>query len=73
MCDDFVTSMCNMIDQSVSQRRSADEPLVQELLQHISFCQTKYELFHGREDSLEVQNENIKIGLHLVLWFIWLR
>ena len=54
MCDDFVTSMCKMIDKSVSERRSSDEPLVQEVIQHITFCQTKCEMFHGREKPLEV-------------------
>ena len=58
MCDDFVTGMCNMIDQSVAERQSTDEPLVQEVIQHISFCQAKCELFHGREESLEVKNQS---------------
>ena len=54
MCNDFVTCMCNMIDTSVSERRSTDEPVVQEVIQHISFCQGKCEMFHGRGESLEV-------------------
>ena len=56
MCEDFVNRMCNMIDQAVKERKATDKPLIQEILHHIGFCQTKCELFHGREESLEVKN-----------------
>ena len=70
MCDDFVNGMCSMIDQSVKERKSTDEPLVQEVLQHISFCQTKCELFHGREESLEVKKSRYFNAalVHLQTW-----
>ena len=54
MCDDFVSAMCKMIDTSVSERRSSDEPLVQEVIQHITFAQAKCEMFHGCGEPLEV-------------------
>ena len=67
MCDDFVSAMRKMIDTSVSERRSFDEPLVQEVIQHITFAQTKCEMFHGREEPLEVGSTQLSRKFQLLM------
>lgn len=57
MCADFVSHMIQMIDKSVAEKKKIDDTLVEECMQHIRFCQTKCESFHGREETLEVSLE----------------
>ena len=54
MCEDFVNIMIEMIDKAVAERKKVDDPVVEECMQQIRFCQAKCEGFHGREDTLEV-------------------
>lgn len=55
MCGDFVTNMTDMIDKSIAEKEKIEDPLVDECLQHIRFCQSKCEGFAGQKEILEVK------------------
>ena len=63
MCSDFVDSMTKMVDESVNKSKIAEDPLIDECCQHIKFCQSKYEDFHGREEMLAVSQTCIVISI----------
>lgn len=54
--DDFEQKMMKMIGSAISKRENAgtQEPLLQECLQHLEFCQRKSQAF-GRSDDLQVE------------------
>ena len=57
MTNDFMTHMTDMIEKGVKERESrvgSTDPLYQECMQHIRFCQEKCKLFVGREKTLQV-------------------
>ncbi|XP_071805182.1 NACHT domain- and WD repeat-containing protein 1-like isoform X2 [Asterias amurensis] len=61
--DAFYTKMVGMVDAGVMKEKAAslDNPLHQEILQHLSFCVTKCIGFLGREDVIgEVQRYVLK-------------
>ncbi|XP_053395163.1 uncharacterized protein LOC123524131 isoform X2 [Mercenaria mercenaria] len=53
LSDDFVAKMCSMIHAAVQEKKRADGPLIEEIVQHIQFCQEKCRNFHGRDDVLK--------------------
>lgn len=55
LADDFVTVMSEMITNSVNEKAQTEDLLVNEIYQHISFCQNKCKDFYGREDMLKVK------------------
>ena len=54
LADDFVEIMASMISEAVTEKTKSEDLLVNEIFQHISFCQNKCRDFHGREDTLQV-------------------
>ncbi|XP_038054566.1 NACHT and WD repeat domain-containing protein 2-like [Patiria miniata] len=76
--DTFYTRMVNMIDTGVFKEKldSLEDPLHQEVLQHLSFCLTKCVGFQGRDDVIKkvedyvlrrVKGDNGKGGVPMVL------
>lgn len=55
LSEEFVEKMCSMIHDAVQKKKRADGPLVEEIVQHVQFCQEKCRNFHGREDVLKVE------------------
>ena len=55
LCGDFEQSMKDMILAGIKEKAlKFSEPLMEEILQHVNFCNKKCEGFHGREATLEV-------------------
>ena len=54
LADDFVQIMSSMISQAVNEKAKSEDLLVNEIYQHITFCQNKCRDFHGREATLKV-------------------
>lgn len=56
--DDFEQKMTKMIGSAINKRENArtQEPLLQECLQHLEFCQRKSQAF-GRGDDLQVEGQ----------------
>ncbi|XP_038054567.1 NACHT domain- and WD repeat-containing protein 1-like [Patiria miniata] len=76
--DTFYTKMVSMIDVGVFKEKlaSLEDPLHQEVLQHLSFCLTKCVGFQGRDDVIkkvedyvlrQVKGDNRKGGVPMVL------
>ncbi|XP_060597775.1 NACHT domain- and WD repeat-containing protein 1-like [Ruditapes philippinarum] len=53
MCNDFVHHMIGMVEKSVAEKEKVTDPLIEECLQHIRFCQSKCEGFTGRGETLK--------------------
>ncbi|XP_022102529.1 NACHT domain- and WD repeat-containing protein 1-like [Acanthaster planci] len=53
--DTFYTKMVNMVEIGISKEKlaSLEDPLHQEILQHLSFCLTKCVGFQGRDDIIK--------------------
>ncbi|KAK3583746.1 hypothetical protein CHS0354_022778 [Potamilus streckersoni] len=51
--DDFVVMIKNMIETALRKKQTNSDTLLEEVFQHVRFCQKKCELFHGREESLK--------------------
>ncbi|XP_053376600.1 NACHT domain- and WD repeat-containing protein 1-like [Mercenaria mercenaria] len=49
----FVEHMTGMIDKSIAEKEKVNDPLIEECIQHIRFCQSKCEGFAGRKETLE--------------------
>ncbi|XP_062592194.1 NACHT and WD repeat domain-containing protein 2-like [Saccostrea cucullata] len=62
MTSDFTTRMCSMIQEAIEERRKSEkaDSLIQEIINHTSFCKTKLENFHGREKAQEKIKEYLK-------------
>lgn len=56
--DDFEQKMMKMIGSAINKKENAgtQEPLLQECLQHLEFCQRKSQAF-GRSDDLQVERQ----------------
>lgn len=56
--DDFEQQMMKIIGSAISKRENAgtQEPLLQECLQHLEFCQRKSQAF-GRSEDLQVERQ----------------
>lgn len=56
--DDFEQKMMKMIGSAINKKENAgtQEPLLQECLQHLEFCQRKSQAF-GRSDDLQVEGQ----------------
>ena len=54
LADDFVEIMSSMINKAVMEKAKTEDLLVNEIFQHISFCQNKCRDFHGRDNMLKV-------------------
>ncbi|KAL4236659.1 hypothetical protein ACF0H5_005044 [Mactra antiquata] len=50
---DFVSKMCTMIQDAVNEKSSKEDPVLEEIIQHIGFCQDKCRGFHGRDDIMK--------------------
>ncbi|XP_061197445.1 NACHT and WD repeat domain-containing protein 2-like [Saccostrea echinata] len=62
MTSDFTTRMCSMIQEAIEERRKSEkgDSLIQEIINHTSFCKTKLENFHGREKAQERIKQYLK-------------
>ncbi|XP_077984718.1 NACHT domain- and WD repeat-containing protein 1-like [Glandiceps talaboti] len=62
LCDDFENTIRDKISAGITERAQSDimDPLYEEVTQHVAFCQTKCELFHGREDTLGLIEDYMK-------------
>ena len=56
MTDDFVNVMCSKIEKAIQEHAKSHkiDPLYEECIQHILFCQAKCQNFYGREETLQV-------------------
>ena len=56
MTKDFEVKLCNMISTAIEDRKKSDlsQPIYEEIIQHIRFCQDKCESLHGRENEIKV-------------------
>lgn len=63
MTSDFTAKMCSMIQKAITERRKSEngDTLIQEIVHHTSFCKTKLENFHGRENAQEVRHAHIYV------------
>ncbi|EDO34994.1 predicted protein, partial [Nematostella vectensis] len=54
MCEDVQIVLQHLITNAIERRNSSEvtDPMFEEALQHLSFCQSKCEQFYGREDVL---------------------
>ena len=59
LAEDFVQILSTMISQAVNEKAKTEDLLVNEIYQHISFCQNKCNDFYGREDTLKVIQEDL--------------
>jgi hypothetical protein len=55
---DFEEAIQSMIKKAIDNRAKTylNDPLFEEIMQHIMFCQAKCDIFHGRQDSLQVNH-----------------
>ena len=60
--------LSTMISQAVNEKAKTEDLLVNEIYQHISFCQNKCKDFYGREDTLKVYIFKAKLVLFLVIF-----
>ena len=57
LSSDFEQSMKEMIQAGIKEKsQKFSDPLLEEILQHVSFCNKKCESFHGRDTTLEVNS-----------------
>uniref|UniRef100_A0ABM0GQ48 Leucine-rich repeat and WD repeat-containing protein KIAA1239-like n=1 Tax=Saccoglossus kowalevskii TaxID=10224 RepID=A0ABM0GQ48_SACKO len=65
-CSDFEHQMQELVVQAISERVHFDslDPLYEDIIQHVSFCQNKCEAFQGREDTLSIIESYIKNSAH---------
>lgn len=56
LCQDFEHGILRLINQHIEDRSKSvvQNPLVQEIVQHLIFCQEKCKHFHGRQELLDV-------------------
>ena len=59
---EFYQTLVRMINDGIEKRKIEDmeDKLVQEISQHVTICQEKSKLFHGREDVLKKISDYIK-------------
>ena len=68
-CDAVYTGIKGLIDRALSTQEKVVSKLVEEVHHHASFCLTKCESFHGRDDVLNKVQSHLgaKNGLPLVI------
>ncbi|XP_070560212.1 NACHT domain- and WD repeat-containing protein 1-like [Ptychodera flava] len=56
LCEDFEENMRERILAGMTDREDSNisDPLFEEVIQHVAFSQKKCEVFHGREETLEL-------------------
>ncbi|GFR71651.1 NACHT and WD repeat domain-containing protein 1 [Elysia marginata] len=62
LCQDAEQRLRSLCQRAFTQRArtSTRDPLFQEALQHVTFCQSKCESFHGRADSLKLIEDYLR-------------
>ncbi|KAK3789703.1 hypothetical protein RRG08_020157, partial [Elysia crispata] len=62
LCEDAEKRLMTLCQRAFTQRArvTTRDPLFQETLQHLTFCQSKCEAFHGRAESLQLIEDYLR-------------
>ncbi|KAK3749594.1 hypothetical protein RRG08_020155, partial [Elysia crispata] len=62
LCEDAEKRLMTLCQKAFTQRArvTTRDPLFQETLQHLTFCQSKCEAFHGRAESLQLIEDYLR-------------
>lgn len=65
---DFENVMKEQIEEGIERKESSGtkNPLLEEVMQHTSFCQNKCKLFYGRKETLEVHFSQNDVYKHFI-------